>query len=300
MTTTLTFLIGVDGGGTGTRVTIADANGSELARGSAGPSGLINGTDSAWAAILTAIREAFGLAKLDMPAFASMAIGLGLAGVHNRQWAQQFAEKNPGFAFLQLETDAYTTVLGAHQGRPGAIVAIGTGSVGEAIRADGSHCEVGGWGFPCGDEAGGAWIGMRAVNHVQQVLDGRMPPSEFSAAVLEHCGGNVAALFAWLASATQGSYAQIAPLVVKHAGQENNAVAEQIMIAAGQEIVKIALALDQTSELPLALCGGLAKPLEHYLPASLRSRLIAPQGDSVTGALLLIKKIIQGNHVKST
>ena len=78
---------------------------------------------------------------------------------------------------VALESDALTTLLGAHAGQPGVIVAIGTGSVGEVLHADGSRHEVGGWGFPSGDEAGGAWIGMRAINHAQQVVDGRVPGS---------------------------------------------------------------------------------------------------------------------------
>ncbi|KAK0359944.1 hypothetical protein LTR94_029266, partial [Friedmanniomyces endolithicus] len=74
----------------------------------------------------------------------SCAIGLGLAGVHNKEWAAAFRAANPGYAALTLDTDAFSTLMGAHGGRPGAIVAIGTGSVGEALRADGARVEVGG------------------------------------------------------------------------------------------------------------------------------------------------------------
>ncbi|MGV7246188.1 BadF/BadG/BcrA/BcrD ATPase family protein, partial [Caballeronia sp. M23-90] len=42
------YLIGVDGGGSGTRVVLADANGVELARASGGPSGLGLGVERAW------------------------------------------------------------------------------------------------------------------------------------------------------------------------------------------------------------------------------------------------------------
>lgn len=297
MTNKITYLIGVDGGGTGTRVAVADVNGVELARGSAGPSGLINGVDVAWKAIMTAIERAFASINTAIPPLSQVGIGLGLAGVHNKQWARQFAEKNPGFGLLKLETDGHTTVLGAHYGRPGGIVAIGTGSVGEARLGDGRHREVGGWGFPCGDEAGGAWIGMRAVNHLQQVLDGRADSSAFSDDVLVHCGGNLDAVFSWLAQANQGSFAQLAPLVIAHAGMQHNAVVEKIMQDAAHEIAKIAFALDKDNVLPIALCGGLARPLEKYLPASLQNRLVPPSGDSAAGALLLIKKINEGNHV---
>lgn len=291
MANKVSYLVGVDGGGTGTRVAIANCNGVELARASTGPSGLINGADVAWGAILSALNNAFNSIHQTMPALSEIAIGLGLAGVHNKMWANHFAEKNPGFAKLQLETDAYTTLLGAHQGAPGAIVAIGTGCVGEALLADGSRREVGGWGFPSGDEAGGAWLGLSAVNYCQQVLDGRAVASVFSDTVIQHCGGHRDAMFAWLAKATQGSYAEIAPFVVTHA-QANSPVAEKIMSDAGTEIVKMVTALGEPS-LPIALCGSLAKPLEKYLPNNLLERLVVPRGDSVSGALLLIKKAVE-------
>jgi len=295
MTDTITYLIGVDGGGSGTRVALAGLDGIELARGHAGASGLRNGADLAWHAILQAVNSAFDSCALPVPEFAQLAIGAGLAGVHNKQWATAFADKNPGFARLRLETDAYTTLLGAHQGQPGAIVAIGTGSVGESLSTDGVRLEVGGWGFPCGDEAGGAWLGLRAVNHLQQVLDGRSQADPFSDAVLQHCGGNLAAAFNWLGAATQGSFAQLAPLVVEHARSNASGIAAQIMHNASDEIVRLAAALDRTLTLPIALCGGLAQAYLPYLPEALVNRIVPAHGDAVAGALLMIKKSIESH-----
>lgn len=288
------YLIGVDGGGTGTRVVVADRAGNVLGRGNAGASGLRNGADFAWNSVLKAISEAFIAARITCPPLQQIGIGLGLAGVHNRQWAQTFADKNPGFARMVLETDAFTTLTGAHRGSPGAIVALGTGSCGESLSVDGKRCEVSGWGFPFGDEAGGAWLGWHAIIHLQHALDGRAESSEFSAALLKHCGGTKAELFNWLASATQGSYAQLAPLVVEHA-LRHAPVAVDIMQAAGKEIDRIAQALDHTGTLPVALCGGLAQTYLPYLPQTLLSRVVEPGGDSSEGALLMIKNAIEGN-----
>ncbi len=292
----ISYLIGVDGGGSGTRAAIAGVSDgadlpAELARGSAGSSGLINGADLAWDAVLSAINVAFSRIDQPVPPLSCLAIGLGLAGVHNKQWAASFVAKDPGFALVQLETDAYTTLLGAHRGLPGAIIALGTGSVGEALLADGTRREVGGWGFPQGDEGGGAWLGWRAVNYAQQVMDGRQERSSFSEEMIQRCGGHRDALFSWLARAKQADYAQLAPLVFHYANQEKNQVARIILEDAAAEIEKMALALDTTSaSLPIALCGSLAKPMEDYLPANLMKRVVPSYGDSVTGALLMITK----------
>lgn len=281
------YLIGVDGGGTGTRVLVVSAEGHEIARGSAGPSGLMHGAASAWHAISTAITQAFEQANLPLPPLSEMVLGCGLAGVNNRQWANEFVAANPGFAGLAVETDAGTTLLGAHQGNPGAIIALGTGSVGEVMHADGSRREVGGWGFPSSDEASGAWMGLRAVNHLQHVLDGRAVMDDFARALLNFCGGTRDAVFAWLAQANQTKFAQLAPLVLEFA--EKSSKAKNILIEAGIEVEKMANALDPSGTIPVALCGGLAEAIWSYLPERLLQRVTRPKGDSALGALILAK-----------
>jgi glucosamine kinase len=283
------YLIGVDGGGTGTRVRIArlsPGGAVELAQGASGPSGLGLGIARAWAAVQDAIANGFAAAGIEPPSLDHIAIGLGLAGVHNRQWAQEFVDADPGYAALRLETDAFTTLLGAHGGRPGAIVAIGTGSVGEVLLPDGTRREVGGWGFPAGDEASGGWIGLAAINHIEQVLDGRRAHSAFAADVIDACGGHRAAIQVWLGQATQTAYATLAPLVLKHA---DDPAARAILTKAGEEAAAIARALDPDGSLPLALCGGLGAALRDWLPPALAARARAPEGDSARGALRLIE-----------
>lgn len=281
------FLIGADGGGTGTRVRLATADGTELGQGQAGPSGLAHGIGKAWAAIGSAIDAACAAAGIMRPANAAMALGAGLAGVHNKEWAAQFTAANPGFSALRLATDGFTTLMGAHGGAPGCIVALGTGSVGEALLADGTHIEVGGWGFPAGDEASGAWLGLRAINHVEQVLDGRVPSSDFASAVIDTLGGSRDAIQVWLGGATQTAYASLAPVVIRHA--QTDATARSFLVEAGHQVALMANALDKTGRLPLALCGGLGAPLRPYLPPELERRAGTPQGDAAFGALRMIQ-----------
>ena len=307
------YLIGVDGGGTGTRVRLLRTNGVEVGQGNAGPSGLMHGIESAWQSILAATRKAFFDAGLAMPPLREIAAGCGLAGIHNKQWATEFYVKNPGFGALAIGTDAETTLLGAHQGAAGAIIALGTGSAGEAMLVDGTRREVGGWGFPSSDEASGAWLGLRAMNHIQHVLDGRSEPDLFSAALLQHCGSidpddksvdnmevtntNAAdrdKVFNWLAKANQTTYAQLAPIVIAHAATIGSA--NDIMLAAGREVAKMASALDPSELLPIALCGGLADPILPYLPVDLLPRIVKPKSDSAAGALILIRRQINHSH----
>src|SRR5450830_896045 len=111
------YLLG-DDGGTGTRVRLARADGAELASGRAGPSALAHGIHKAWDAVGTAAAAAFADAGLALPPLSAIAIGLGLAGVHNKVWAAEFIAANPGYGALRLETDGYTTLLGAPRAGP--------------------------------------------------------------------------------------------------------------------------------------------------------------------------------------
>ena len=290
--TAYAYRIGVDGGGTGTRVRVLYHDGSEFATAESGPSTLANGVENAWAAVQEALGMAFAATGTALPPLSDMAIGLGLAGVHNRVWAAAFSAANPGFGKVALDTDGYTTLLGAHAGQPGAIIAIGTGSIGEIWSADGQRREVGGWGFPASDEAGGAWLGLHAINHAQRMLDGRIQRDAFGMAIVDFCGGGRDSLLEWLAQARQGQFAMLAPLVVQHAAQDESARA--LMLKAGIEVAAIATALDPTASLPLALCGGLAAPLQPYLPPALQARARAPLANAAHGALMLLQQHLEG------
>lgn len=284
--TSVDYLVGVDGGGTGTRLRLADAHGVALAQGRAGPSSLAHGIPEAWAAILSALSDAFDHAGGRPPPLARVALGVGLAGVNVPDWRARFQAGNPGFARLCVDTDAYTTWRGALGGAPGAILALGTGSVGLVVDADGQRRQVGGWGFPASDEGSGAWLGLHAVQLAQQVLDGRAAAGAFSQAVITACGGSSEGMRAWVGQASQTRFAALAPLVVQHG--PHDAAAHALLLAAGVQVGRIAHALDPRHDQPIALCGGLAEALHPWLPADLRARAVAPQGDSAQGALALL------------
>jgi glucosamine kinase len=290
MTKTLgtdTYLVGVDGGGTGTRVVLADTQGTELARATSGPSGLALGVEAAWRSIEAACSSAFGMAGISF-SWEACALGCGLAGVNHAGWLAQFHALAPNVRSLVVESDAATTLLGAHGGQPGVIVALGTGSIAAALGAQGEIRIAGGYGFPSGDEGSGAWLGLRAVVHLQHVLDGRAQPDAWSEALLARTGATDRdSLVVWLCASNQTEYAALAPALFEH---QHHRVAARLLDAAGHEIEKMALALDPAGTLPVALCGGLASPLEPFVPATLRARLRAPLADSAAGALQLARR----------
>lgn len=280
------LLAGVDGGGSGTRARLTDAAGRLLGTGQAGPSGLSLGVDRAWAHVRLALERACAAAGLPPPDPADCAIGLGLAGADVPQLAAAFRRADPGFALLALDSDAGTTLRGAHGGAPGVIVAAGTGSVGQAQFADGRRVMVGGWGFGVGDEGSGAWLGLHAMQLAQRALDGRAPVGALAQAVWRVAGGQREAILAWGAQAGQSGYARLAPLVFDTA--DADLAAQRLLDRAAAELAALAAALDPAGTLPVAITGSVGLRLLERLPRALRARCVAPAGDSADGALQLI------------
>ena len=288
----LLFAIGIDGGGTGTRAVLADRHGRELAQGRGGPSGLGLGIERAWASIGAACADAFTQAGLAFN-WSQCVLGCGLAGVNNAAWLAAFRAQAP-LGALAIESDAYTTVVGAHGGAPGLIVALGTGSIAAALDAAGACRIAGGFGFPSGDEASGAWLGVRALAYAQQALDGRVPRDAFAAALLAETGAQDRdALVQWSCDANQTIYARLAPIVFAH---RMHPVASALIAQAGDEIGKMIDALDPRQALPVALCGGLADALAPAVPARHAARLRAPLDDSAHGALRLALQALRATE----
>lgn len=300
------YLIGIDGGGTGTRARLALRDGTVLGQGRAGPSALGQGVESAWRQIERAVLDALHDAErhgdtshrdlqpetrvgtpLTVAFRQRCVLALGLSGAENPGWVQAFKAMAPPCAEYLLLSDGEIGLAGAHAGKPGVIVSIGTGSVGVARHPDGRLVMAGGWGWQLGDEASGAWIGRHALQHAQHAMDGRAPCGLLSRAVLAHCGATRAALLDWCAAAGQAEIAALAPLVFSLEHQDP--VAHAMIARAVTAVEHLITTLDPTGTLPLVMAGSLGLRLQPRLNLTLRYRCVPAAGDACDGALRLLR-----------
>lgn len=282
------WIIGIDGGGTGTRAQLRSADTRVRGHGTAGPSGLGQGVAQAWCHVEQAIAQSFASVGLPTPARATCALGLGLAGAGRADLHQAFLDADPGYARVVLDTDAGTLLLGAHGDRPGLVIAAGTGSVGARHGVDGTVRLAGGWGFPVGDEGSGAWLGLQAVRHAQAVLDGRAAGGALARTILQRTGATTTELLAWCGRSGQHAYAALAPGVFE-AAADGDRVAAALLQSAADELALLVQALQPAgTPLPVVLAGSVGVRLQSRWPAELRARCVAPLGDATDGALRLI------------
>jgi glucosamine kinase len=274
--------VGVDGGGTGCRAAVADAEGRVLGRGEAGPANIASDPEGARASILAAVGAALAAAGLPAERLAGARAGLGLAGANAAGAAAWLGPRLP-FAAARIETDAVAATLGALGGADGVVAALGTGSVFAASRA-GVIRQIGGWGLILGDEGSGAWIGRAVCARALRALDGFVPMTPLLAALLEEHGG-AEGVVGFSLRARPADWAALAPRVV---GSDDPA-AEAVMAQAVADVAEAVGLLRAGDDLPVVFLGGLGAVYAARLAG--RWRIEAARGTALDGALRLARGV---------
>jgi glucosamine kinase len=120
---------------------------------------------------------------------------VGLAGIDRFGAREELLKLPHPFRKVVYATDARVACLGAHGGRDGGIVILGTGSAGFA-HVKGRELRIGGYGFPLSDEGSGADFGLRAVKLALRAHDGRASPTPFLLEVMRMLGPDAFTLVA--------------------------------------------------------------------------------------------------------
>jgi glucosamine kinase len=281
------LFLGVDGGGTGCRARLCDSAGVVLAEGKGGPANIRFGLEQAFKSVLDATLQCLEQAQLSPDDLPRITACLALAGATEPAELHAARMQKQAFGKVILTADAHAACLGAHQGKDGGIVVVGTGSIGWAVLHGRQH-RVGGWGHTVSDEGSGAWIGRETLRLVLSAHDGRTVWTAFLRAVFDRYGADPHAIVQWAAHASPGDFATLAPLAVEHAARDDDA-ATRILRRAAAYIDQIATRLLALGVARLALTGGLAPHIESLLAAATRQQLAAPLGDPLDGALLLAR-----------
>ncbi len=284
------LLLGVDGGGSGCRARLTDAHARVLGEGLAGPANSQLGVARAFAEISAAAREALRQAGLPATELARLHAGCGLAGLHvDADRAAATAFEHP-FETLVLETDVYIACLGAHLGRDGAVLVLGTGSSGCAL--SGGHATyVGGWGLQVSDHGSGAATGRAALRQALLAHEHVIPASPLSETLMARFEGSPQRMVRWASDAEPADYARYAPLVAEGAARGDRMACE-LMREAGEDASRLARALARLGAGRIALLGGFSAAVEPWMADDVRSLLVAPQGDAADGALLLARRAL--------
>ncbi|WP_328375329.1 ATPase [Streptomyces sp. NBC_00440] len=292
----MTWVLGVDSGGSGLRVALAAAPDPALAEsttsettasGSTASGSTASGQPSAFDSVASRIPvrtgprgiEAAHLLEQLLPMAGELlgraggarvsAVAIGAAGMATlgddlRAELPAALERSLGVRRLALAADAVTAYAGALGQRPGAVVAAGTGMI--ALGTDLTRWRrADGWGHLLGDCGGGAWIGRAGLEAGMRAHDGRRGGSTALLERLEAVFGPAAGLPGVLypRSDRPAVLASFAPEVAWCAGSDP--VAAAILRDAARQIAEAAAAVcppessGSGSGCEVALTGGLFK-----------------------------------------
>ncbi|MGN7868328.1 BadF/BadG/BcrA/BcrD ATPase family protein [Paracoccus sp. 22332] len=274
----MAFFLGIDGGGSGCRAALADADGRIVGQGRGGPANINTDVDAAALSILQATAEAVEGTGADPR---DLIVTLGLAGGTMTAATDRLAGLLP-FARMQIVNDAVTAARGALGTQDSILAAMGTGSV-FAVQRGGDLRQVGGRGFLMGDEGSGAVLGRALLSLAMRAEDGFVPMTPLLRVLLEEMGG-IEGIIRFGNRASPADFARLAPRII---GADDPA-ARQVFDAAVAEVRHILTVLQADAPLPVVFVGGLG-------PAYAARLTDWPQrpalGSGVDGALLMARQM---------
>jgi glucosamine kinase len=302
------IVVGVDGGGSHTRVIVADEHGAELARAEGDPSAMRPGDASQSATVIASVI-ADGLRTAGLAGTRPSVVCVGVAGAGREPDQQALLQALTDLGLgddVIVHADATIALDDAFGDGPGIVLIAGTGSIAFGRGPSGTFGRCGGWGPICGDEGGGSWIGRRALSVVTASADGREPETALAGAILT--AAQVSAvhdLIGWAANAGPVGLASLVPAVLLCA-ESGDLRANAVVSFAAEELVLHVRTLarrlftDERATCPVAFAGGLLDRrsllrarVEHRLKSAvpgavIESRDVVPARGAVRSALRVL------------
>jgi len=271
------FFLGIDGGGSHTRVVLMDGDEVELGR----MEGSTSGLDKSSVDVSLEVIETLCGKMLGGIEFSKISLCAGLAGAGDKviKKSLESAIQELGIAKrVSVRTDAEVTFMDAFGlDEPGILLIAGTGSTALGRGLKGSK-RVGGWGSIIGDEGSGYRIGLESLRSVIKIQDGRMSSTPLVTEVLDAVGVDAPRdLVAWVSSAEKSEVAALASLVCRLANKGEK-VSSFIVEKAIDDLMAHVQTLVQhlkpwTSPPQIVLHGGLidsSGPLHHGLMSAMK------------------------------
>ncbi|WP_405620784.1 N-acetylglucosamine kinase [Streptomyces sp. NBC_01508] len=314
----MSWVLGVDSGGSGLRIALGstDVAGSSGGAASVRTAGTAVSTEPVRTGgsgidpehllkqLLPAVETLLARADTRAPeAVAIGAAGMATLGDGLRAELPAALERALGVRRLALAADGVTAYAGALGQRPGAVVAAGTGMI--ALGTDLAGWQrADGWGHLLGDCGGGAWIGRAGLEAAMRAYDGRRGGSAALLSRMEVVFGPGPEMPGLVYPRTDrpAVLASFAPEVARCAAHDP--VAAEIVNEAARHVADAAVAVcPQVDRCEVALTGGLFKmgdPLLVPLRAELADRLphavtVSAEGDPLAGALRIAAALATGS-----
>ena len=183
------YLLGMDGGGTATKISVSDAGGNIIARHTAGPLNVNGQSREQFQATLAEIFQWLDASGFRPDEFE--AIGIGAAGISNPQARQLLSEAFAAGGYraeVSTYSDGETALAAVFPECHGIILIAGTGSICLGCGENGGLVRAGGYGHKIDDGGSAYGIAIAILSAVVRAEDGRARPTALRRLVFEKLG----------------------------------------------------------------------------------------------------------------
>jgi N-acetylglucosamine kinase-like BadF-type ATPase len=272
------YYLGVDGGGTKTRVIIINDNKEQIYENIAGPSSVDTvSLETSIKHINDALKDFFNENKTAV--FTSMFIGVGgIVFNHQKEALKTQASKIYGTTsstLIHVENDMYNSLFSGGHFDQGMSLICGTGMVAFGMNKQNKTHKSGGWGYKEGELGSGYSLGFSAIQYMIRAYDGRYEIDDFATEVAHKVGLKQASDIVPIMDdlhINRTKVASLAPLVTKYANK-HHVQALQIVERATDEIAlavqSVYRHLDFNSDVSLVIIGSLG-----HAPGAFRDKLL--------------------------
>ncbi|HEY8500003.1 MAG TPA: BadF/BadG/BcrA/BcrD ATPase family protein [Clostridia bacterium] len=186
------YVIGIDGGGTKTKLKVSSVNKELIWTGSSGACNLTSEKpDIVRGNLHSLIKQCMVTNKLSKEDCLGICIGTAGAGsIKNRELIRAIVNELDITSNIIVTTDCEAALYGALDCGSGIIVISGTGSVCFGKNNDGQTHRAGGWGHLISDEGSAYYIGISILKQVMKSYDGCNHKTVLTDLVLNKLGLN--------------------------------------------------------------------------------------------------------------
>jgi glucosamine kinase len=278
----MSLVLGIDGGGTHTRASIADG-GKVLGHGMSGSIKRLRvGAEAAEANLREVLKDVYAQAGIKGVNAACCGVAsVTMPGI--TEWITAVFD-DFGVEKSEVVGDQVIALDAAFKGGPGILQIAGTGSNTIGRAPDGSIESAGGWSSRLGDEGSGYWIGLHSVRRALRAYD-RGEPTQVLKKVGEIWGTPDLDKLVNLGDGTPGpDFAALAPAIYELA-QAGDPVAVGVLKQAATDLTEFVLLVRDklkrkhniAGEVPVAWTGGVVEKMTTVREAFFKGLLdVAP------------------------
>ncbi len=293
--------LAIDGGGTKCRARLVDDNNNILAQDFVNePANLqIENGERAYQTIMGLSKKIFKLANLDLSKDGARVYAcFGVAGARSTKAKKDFAKRNFPFANTLIVDDIDIALAGAHEGKDGAALIIGTGSAGLGI-VNGERFQIGGWGFYVGDDMSGAILGRKLLRTSLLAHEGIIEASDLTKKIMEQFNNSAENLMLWSFNNNGGKpalpahYAGFIPLLLEYF-TKGDKIAKKLLDYEISTVGKYVNWFKSRGIEKIAIIGGFGTAILPILKEKFGKIIVEPKASPIEGAIIMAKKLNSG------